>query len=140
MRILSWMVALTTIAVTSGCMSTGLYTAGSVTEVNLAGENYSVVATGISGEAEAAYLLGVSTGWGMAMQTVALFRVEGDGMLYQAALNDLWRNFARDHGAVEGRSLALVNVRYDSEALNLLIYTKPRVAVVADVVEFRASP
>lgn len=140
MRMSTWMVALTIIATTSGCMSTGLYTAASITEVNLGEENYSVVATGISGEAEAGYLLGVSGGLGMAMQTFALVRIEGDGMLYQAALNDLWRNFARDHGAVEGRSLALVNVRYDSEALNLIVYTKPRVSVVADVVEFRASP
>lgn len=140
MRYFSWMAVLAILATTSGCMSTGIFTAGNVTEVNLNEENYRIVATGVTGEAEAGYILGVSGGVGMTMQTFALARVEGEGMLYQAALGDLWSNFARDHGAVEGRSLALVNVRFDSEALNLIIYTKPRVAVIADVVEFEAVP
>lgn len=126
-------------ALSSGCATSGAYMASNITEVNLGEENYQVVATGVSGEAEAAYLLGVSGGFGMAMQTVALVRLEGDGMLYQAALRDLWSNFARDYGAVEGRSLALVNVRYDAEAINLLVYTRPRVAVIADVVEFTGT-
>jgi hypothetical protein len=37
---------------------------------------------------------------------------------------------------VEGERLALVNVRYDVSALNLLLYTQPTVTVRADVVEF----
>lgn len=138
MRTIFTMAVLAAALTTSGCMTTGIFTTGTVTEVNLNEENYRLVATGVTGESEAGYLIGVSGGVGLAMQTFALFRVEGDGMLYQAALRDLWRNFARDHGAVEGRSLALVNVRFDAEAVNLLIYTKPRVAVVADVVEFES--
>ena len=34
------------------------------------------------------------------------------------------------------RTLALVNIRFDSDALNLLVYTRPRISVRADVVEF----
>jgi hypothetical protein len=30
----------------------------------------------------------------------------------------------------------LVNLRYDTDALNLLFYTKPTVSIVADVIEF----
>ena len=57
-------------------------------------------------------------------------------MIYGDALKNLWDNFRKKHGETKNRDLALVNVRYDTEALNLLVYTKPTVAVRADVVEF----
>ena len=70
------------------------------------------------------------------MSTLALARVSGDGMLYAAALEDLWRNSSERHGSVEGRTLALTNVRFDGDALNLILVTRPTVTVRADVVEF----
>lgn len=45
-------------------------------------------------------------------------------------------NFREKHGAPKGRQLALVNVRYDAEALNTIVYTHLDINVVADVVEF----
>jgi hypothetical protein len=70
------------------------------------------------------------------MGTLALARVQGEGALYRQALQNLWANFRAEHGDVEGRDLALVNVRFDGDALNLILYTRPTVSVRADVVEF----
>jgi hypothetical protein len=119
-----------------GCASTGQFNAQNVTDVQLSESNYEVIATSVTGEASAGYILGVSGSPRGRMQTVALARVTGDGMLYGEAVADLWDQFRRKHGETEGRDLALVNVRYDSEALNLLLFTKPTVMVRADVVEF----
>ena len=121
----------------AGCTSTGLFRTGSFTTVELSESNFHIVATNVYGEAEAAYLLGVSGAVGSEMRTVALIRLEGDGQLYRAALEDLWRNFEREHGSIEGRSIALVNVRYDSDAQNVLgLYTRPKISIRADVIEF----
>jgi hypothetical protein len=62
--------------------------------------------------------------------------VSGSGQLYGAALEDLWSSFAAEHGSAEGRTLALTNVRSDTDALNLLLYTSSTVTIRADVVEF----
>jgi hypothetical protein len=67
---------------------------------------------------------------------VALFRIEGQPLLDQQAVQNLWRNFEANHGAAAGRSLALVNVRFDADATNVLVYTRPRISVRADVIEF----
>lgn len=120
----------------TGCASSGAFYNANLTEVQLADDNFSVVATGVSGQAEAGYVLGFSASFMTEMQTVALARVEGTGNLYAEALDDLWRNFEAEHGATDGRSLALANVRFDSDALNLLVYTRPRISVRADVIEF----
>lgn len=120
----------------SACATTGTFNSATLTGVELSEDNYSLVATGVRGEAEAAYVLGVSTAFLSEMRTVALARVSGSGSLYAEALEDLWRNFEAEHGSATGRSLALVNVRFDSDALNLLVYTRPRISVRADVVEF----
>lgn len=64
-------------------------------------------------------------------------RVSGSGLLFQEALRNLWSNFEAQHGAVENRSLALINVRVDPDALNVLgLVTRPKLAVRVDVVEF----
>lgn len=120
----------------AGCTTAGAFTAANVTNVELAEGNYEVVATNVEGEASAGYVLGASASLADQMRTAALFRVSGSGMLYGEALRDLWDNFRADHGETEGRELALVNVRFDSEALNLILYTEPTVMVRADVVEF----
>jgi hypothetical protein len=120
----------------TGCASSGMFPSAHLTEVHLAEGNFSVVATNVSGEAQAGYLIGLSAALYTEMRTVALARVSGTGQLYSDAVQDLWRNFEAENGPVAGRRLALVNVRFDSEALNLLVYTRPRVFVRADVVEF----
>ena len=84
----------------------------------------------------AGYVFGFSLSLGSSTQTFAIGRVEGTGMLYKEALEDLWKNFEAKHGKIDGRKLALANVRYDSEALNLFVYTGVKVFVRADVVEF----
>jgi hypothetical protein len=122
--------------VLSGCFTSGAFLAGNVTNVQLTEGNYEVVATDVHGSATAGYLLGVSGGLGPSTTAVALARVSGDGPLYQAALADLWDNVRDQYGEVEGQDLALVNVRYDVSALNLLLYTQPTLTVRADVVEF----
>ena len=120
----------------SGCSSAGMFTAGNLTEVQLQKGNYKIVARGVSGEASAAYLLGVSWSMGMMANTLALVRVEGTGMLYKEALDNLWANYQTVHGPAEGKRLALINIHYDSDALNLCVYTRSKVMVRADVIEF----
>jgi hypothetical protein len=119
-----------------GCAASGMFTAGNVTSVELQKNNFKIIAEGVTGEAQAGYVFGGSVSMGMATNTFALFRVAGTGMLYKEALENLWKNFEATHGSIEGKHLALANVRYDAEALNLFFYTQPRIMIRADVVEF----
>jgi len=119
-----------------GCASGGMFPSANITDVQLQRGNFKIVARNVSGEAEAGYLFGESVPLGMATNTFALVRVSGSGMLYKEALENLWKNYEAAYGAVEGKKLALVNVRYDSEALNLFVYTQPKVMIRADVIEF----
>ena len=121
----------------SGCASSGLFFSMNNTSVELSENNYEIVATNVSGEAEAGYLVGVSFSAGAATNTMALARVSGSGMIYMEALENLWKNYEKEHGSVIGKKLALVNVRYDSDALNLLLYTSAKISIRADVVEFK---
>lgn len=121
---------------TTGCVSTGSFLSANVTSVELSESNYEIVATDVAGEATAGYILGFSAGSGPQMGTFALARVQGEGALYREALRNLWDTFRAEHGEVEGRDLALVNVRFDGDALNLLLYTRPTVSVRADVIAF----
>lgn len=121
----------------TGCVSVGSFSSANVTNVELAEANYEVVATNVQGRASAGYILGFSGGFGLSqMQTLALVRVDGPGALYGAALQNLWDNFRAQYGEVEGRNLALVNVRFDSDAVNAIVYTRPQITIRADVVEF----
>lgn len=120
----------------TGCASSGTFFSLNQTVVELSEENYEIVATDVGGEATAGYVLGVSSSFYGHMSAFAVARVSGSGMLYQEALADLWASFAEEYGEVEGQELALVNVRYDSDALNLILYTAPTVSVRADVVRF----
>ena len=123
-------------AMFAGCASGGMFTASNITEVQLQKNNFIIVAKNVSGEAEAGYLFGQTLSLGMMSNTIAVLRVSGTGMLYKEALEDLWKNYEVVHGPVEGKNLALVNVRYDADALNLFVYTRPKVMIRADVVEF----
>jgi hypothetical protein len=136
MRPHPFVAVLLAILLCSGCASSGMFPAATLTTVELADDNFRVVATGVGGEAYAAYILGVSASIGPELRTFALARIEGEGFLAREALQDLWRNFEAEHGPVVGRRLALVNVRFDTDVLNLLVYVRPRMSVRADVVEF----
>ncbi len=126
-----------TVTTLTGCVTTGIFNSLNLTNVELSKNNFKIVAKNVSGEASAGYLIGFSAAFASDMRTFALIRVEGEGLLFKAALEDFWRNFEKQYGAVEGRHLAIVNVRYDSDALNvLLLYTKPKISIRADVVEF----
>lgn len=136
-----WLLFLMLLAPTlTGCVTTGSFPSANVTNVELSENNFEIVATDVAGEASAGYLLGLSGGFGLAsqMQTIALVRVQGEGTLYRAAIQNLWDNFRAQYGEVEGRNLALVNARFDGDALNVLgLYTQPTVSIRTDVVEFQ---
>lgn len=122
----------------SGCANMGgMHVSTNQTTVELSEPNYSIVHTNVKGQASAAYILGISMSIGAYTDTLAVYRVEGTGMLYEEAMENLWNNYEKAHGKVEGKKLALVNVRYDSEAWNFLLYTKVRVYIRADMVEFK---
>lgn len=121
----------------SSCSTSGMFTSLNTTNVDLREANYKIVAKNVSGYSEAGYLLGFTYPSGSMTSTLAFFRVSGTGLLYQEALQDLWKNYEEMNGSVEGKKLALINVRYDTDALNvLLIYTGAKVNVRADVIEF----
>lgn len=121
----------------SGCVNSGAFFAANMTNVELGEANYQIVATNVHGQSEAGYILGLSGSQGGYATTFALFRVEGDGLLYKTAVEDLWAQFEEDHGSVENRRLALVNVQFDADASNYLgLYSKSVVSVRADIVEF----
>lgn len=121
----------------AGCVSSGIFEANQQTRVGLSKDNFRIVATNVHGEADAGYILGFSWANGQEPKTVALHRVDGTGMLVASAMAELWKNFEAEYGPVEGRNLALINVRFDSDAANyLLLYTKQSITVRADVVEF----
>jgi hypothetical protein len=122
----------------SSCATSGLFTSAHITNVELSEPNYTIVARSVSGVAESSYLLGFSAAVRGEMQSFAVYQLNGPDYLYQAALENLWDSYERQNNAqVNGRSLALVNVRYDSEAVNILgFYTKAQVSLSADIVEF----
>ena len=132
------LLALCLIVFLSGCFNSGAFLSHNQTQVELSESNYEIIATNMSGEAKAGYILGLS--WslgGAATGTIALARVTGSGLLYKEALENLWMNYERDYGSVKGKKLALVNVRYDCESFNLVLYTECKVSVRADIVEFK---
>lgn len=118
------------------CAPAGLYLNHSNTEVQLSKPNFKIVAKNVTGTSSAEYLLGISYSYGIVTNTLALYRLNGGGMLYKEAMENLWKNFEKQNGSAIGRKLGLVNVRYDSDVLNLLLYTKVTITIQADVVEF----
>ena len=133
---LTYVIVIVSALALSGCATGGMFVAGNLTDVQLQKNNFKIVARDVSGEAQAGYLFGASFSMGATSNSFALIRVSGTGMLYKEALQNLWKNYEATNGPVEGKKLALVNVRYDSEALNLFVYTQPRLSIRADVVEF----
>jgi len=121
----------------TGCLNSGMFLSANVTDVRLSEDNFDIVATNITGSSKAGYILGLSFGPGAQVSTAAIARVIGTGMLYQEALKNLWENYEKDHGPREGKKIALVNVHYDTDIVNLILYTEVKLFIRADVVEFK---
>jgi hypothetical protein len=102
----------------SSCASSGRFDSVHLTNVELGNKNYRILAKNISGEAAAGYLIGFSGSNGSSTWTTALLRIDGDGMLYKEALERFWKNFEEKFGSIEGRDVAMINVRYDADAMN----------------------
>ncbi|MFP4620694.1 MAG: DUF6567 family protein [Bacteroidales bacterium] len=120
----------------SGCMSAGSFLAHNVTNVELSEPNFRIAAKDMEGHAKASHIFGVSYSMGSLSNTFALARVGGPAKLYNHAIQDLWQNYREQHGEIEGKKLALANVRIDSDMLNLMVYTQSELYITADVVEF----
>lgn len=121
----------------TGCTSSGAFLSVNQTNVELGEGNYSLTATGVSGQAEADYIIGLSYSSGFMANTIALARVSGSDKLYADALDNLWQSYESNHGAISDKKLALTNVRYDADIVNLILYTKVKITVRADIVEFK---
>jgi hypothetical protein len=120
-----------------GCVATGVTASAHLTNVGLSSNNYRIVATNISGEATSNGILGVSYGAGMAGAQFSIIPITPDRTLYKNAVQNLWTNFEAKNASPVGRTLALTNLRYDTETLNTFFYTKIKVVVIADVIEFK---
>ena len=120
----------------SGCSNMGAFLSANQTIVNLNEGNYTIAATNVTGESVSAYIFGLSYSTGLAAGTIAIARVEGTGMLYAEALENLWSNYETAGETAIDQKLALANVRYDADILNLIFYTKVKITVRADVIKF----
>ena len=120
----------------NGCASTGLTASSHQTQVQLGQPNFRMIAVNVSGEASSEAIFGVSYGFGIATSQVALIPLNQDRLIYKNATKSLWANFENEHGPVANRRLALVNVRYDSETINLFVYTRLSAVIIADIIEF----
>jgi hypothetical protein len=124
------------LALLTGCASSGLLASSTTTNIELNRGNYRIAATSVTGQAKAEYLLGASFGAGIFTHSFALIPLTKDRALYKNAVENLWRNFETKNGTPIGKKFALINLRYDTEVLNLFLYTSPKLTVVADVIEF----
>jgi hypothetical protein len=121
----------------SGCFTGGSFLSQNLTSVELSDAKYDIVARNVQGFATADYLIGLSYSTGNMANTLALARIGGTATLYDTAVRDIWKNYEEKHGTAEGKKLALINIRYDTDILNLLVYTKTDLYIHADVVEFK---
>ena len=120
----------------SGCSTGGSFMANNVTNVELSKQNFEFVARNVEGFSRAEYVIGISYSTGSIANTLALVRTGGSAKLYDDAIKNLWDNFRKDYGDTEGRNLLLANVRYDTDILNLLLYTQTDLYIYADIIEF----
>ena len=120
----------------TGCANSGMFASSNLTEVQLNKANFKIVQKDVSGEATSGYIFGFSQSLGAASMTFAVAHVSGSQMIYKDALADLWKNAEKTLTTVEGKKLALVNVRYDANVINLAVYTQVTISVRADIVEF----
>jgi hypothetical protein len=120
----------------TGCGNTGMFMASNSTEVQLKERNYTIVAKNVTGTSETSYLLGASYSWGVATNSIGIIPLDRNKMLYKEARESLWDNFEKQGESIEGRTLALINIQYDSNTANFIVYTKASVSITADIIEF----
>ena len=104
--------------------------------MELSEANFKIIARDIQGSAMQGYLLGFSVPQGPDINTFALVKINGVDKPFASAVTDLWNNFQEKYGLIEGKNLALVNIRQDTETLNTIVYTEAHYFITADVVEF----
>lgn len=120
----------------SGCSTGGSFIAHNATSVELSEQNFEFAARNVEGTSSADYLIGVSYSSGFIANTIAIARLGGSAKLYDDAIVNLWDNFRKEYGDTEGRNLLLTNIRYDTDIINLLLYTKTNLYIHADIIEF----
>jgi hypothetical protein len=120
----------------SACGTGGAFRATHVTNVELSEPNFNIIAKDVEGSSMQGYLIGLSYSAGSDIGTFALIKVSGVEKLYDSAIKELWANYREKYGNTEGRKLALINIRQDSEVLNTLVYTQANYFITADVIEF----
>jgi len=121
---------------TLNCANSGMFLSSNITSVELAEPNYRILTKSVSGESSVSYVLGVSYSLGSVTESIGLIKAGGTGQLYSEAMNDLWKNVEANIGGIKDRKIAFINVRYDADLLNLLVYTKAKVIIRADVIQF----
>ena len=136
MKSYTFIILMTVAFLLTGCGNAGMFMASNSTEVQLKEGNYTIVAKNVTGTSEISYLFGASYSWGVATNSVGLIPLDGNKMLYKEARESLWDNFEKQGESIEGRTLALINIQYDSNTSNFMVYTKASVSITADIIEF----
>ena len=136
MKSYSFIILMAVALLLTGCGNAGMFVASNSTEVQLKEGNYTIVAKNVTGTSEISYLFGASYSWGVATNSVGLIPLDGNKMLYKEARESLWDNFEKQGESIEGRTLALINIQYDSNTANFFVYTKASVSITADIIEF----
>ncbi|MCP5062959.1 MAG: hypothetical protein GY936_10900 [Ignavibacteriae bacterium] len=130
------LISITLIALLSGCGTAGAFHTNHVTNVELSKPNFNIVAKDVQGSSMQGYIFGASISQGSDVTTFGIARVTGVEKLYDTAIKNLWKNYREKYGDLEGKNIALVNVRHDTEVLNTFVYTQAKYFITADVVEF----
>ncbi len=129
-------ISITLLTLLSSCGTGGAFQSHNVTTVELSEPNFNIVARNVNGSAVQGYILGLSYSQGSDVGSFGIAKVAGVEKPYDTALKNLWKNYEEEHGKIEGKKLALVNIRHDSEVLNTILYTQAKYFVTADVIEF----
>jgi len=129
-------ISITFITLLSSCGTGGSLQSHHTTNVELSKPNYNIVARNVSGASMQGYILGLSISQGSDVGSFGIAKVSGVEKPFDSALRDLWNNYEEKHGEIEGKKLALINIRHDNEVLNTIIYTQAKYFITADVIEF----
>ncbi len=135
-KIVVLLISISLITLLSSCGTGGAFQATHVTNVELSQPNFNIVARNVSGTSMQGYLLGFSGPQGSSFGSFGLVKVSGVERPYDTAVKNLWENYEEEYGQIEGKKLALINVRHDNEVLNTIIYTQAKYFITADIVEF----
>ncbi|MEJ2637289.1 MAG: hypothetical protein P8184_18635 [Calditrichia bacterium] len=114
----------------------GAFRSNNLTNVELSRANFNIIARNVQSTAMQGYIFGVSASQGFTVGSFGIARVSGVEKPYDSAMRYLWDKFEDKYGSIEGKKLALANIRQDVEVLNLFVYTEARYFITADVIEF----